>query len=194
MVDDAQIQTSRIPARALIPLAVFLALVGLFLYILYIRGTGQDARYIPSPLIGKPAPEFALPSLKDPGQTLTREILLGEVSLVNVWASWCPSCREEHAELTRIARKEGVRLIGLNWKDEREAALAWLKRFGDPYAAILYDPDNRVGIDWGVYGAPETFVVDAQGIIRHKRVGPIDARVWETEIKPVIERYRVQRP
>ncbi|QIK38467.1 DsbE family thiol:disulfide interchange protein [Caldichromatium japonicum] len=186
--------SQRLPARALIPLWVFLALASLLFYVLYIRGTGQDARYIPSPLIGKPAPEFALPSLTDPSQTLTRDVLLGQVSLVNVWASWCPSCREEHTELMRLARTQGIRLIGFNWKDERADALAWLARFGNPYAVILYDPDNRAGIDWGVYGAPETFVVDAQGIIRHKRVGPIDTQVWETEIKPIIERYQGQTP
>ncbi len=194
MDQEALNQMQHPPTRALIPLGIFLAVAGLLFYILYIRGTGQDANYIPSPLIDKPAPEFALPSLKDPGQTLTREVLLGQVSLVNVWASWCPACRDEHAELMRIAREHGIRLIGFNWKDDRVDALAWLKRFGDPYALILYDPDNRAGIDWGVYGAPETFVVDAQGIIRHKRVGPIDAQVWETEIKPVIERYRDQTP
>jgi cytochrome c biogenesis protein CcmG/thiol:disulfide interchange protein DsbE len=109
---------------------------------------------------------------------------------VNVWASWCPSCRQEHAELIRIAGESDIRMIGFNWKDQRPEALQMLKIFGNPYVVSLYDPDNRAGIDWGVYGAPETFVVDADGIIRHKRIGPIDRKVWETEILPVIEKYR----
>lgn len=168
--------------RALIPLGIFLALIALLFY-----GLQLDPRKVPSPLIGKPVPDFALPSLKDPGQTLTSDILKGKVSLVNVWASWCPSCRQEHAELMRIARENDVQVIGFNWKDERADALKMLQQFGDPYVVSLYDPENRAGIDWGVYGAPETFVVDREGIIRHKRIGPIDRAVWESEIRPVIE-------
>lgn len=171
--------------RALIPLGIFLALAALLFY-----GLHQDPRKIPSPLVDKPAPEFSLPDLKDPNQTLTRDILIGQVSLVNVWASWCPSCRQEHAELMRIAREYGVRVIGFNWKDTRPEALAMLQRYGDPYAVTVYDPDNVSGIHWGVYGAPETFVVDAEGIIRHKRVGPIDAQVWKDEIQPIVEQYQ----
>ncbi len=167
--------------RALIPLGIFIALAALLFY-----GLRLDPREIPSPLIGKPAPVFSLESLKDPGRTLTRDDLLGKVTLVNVWASWCPSCREEHAELLRIAKENDVRLVGLNWKDTRPEALQMLQQFGDPYSAILYDPDNKAGIDWGVYGAPETFVLDAQGIIRHKHVGPVDQRVWEDEILPLV--------
>ncbi|EXJ16588.1 DsbE family thiol:disulfide interchange protein [Imhoffiella purpurea] len=175
--------------RALIPLGIFIALAALLFY-----GLGLNPREIPSPLIGKPAPDFALASLKDPGRTLTRKDLLGKVSLVNVWASWCPSCRQEHAELMRIARANAdIQVIGFNWKDTRPEALQMLQRFGDPYAEILYDPDNEVGIDWGVYGAPETFVVDGEGIIRHKRIGPIDQQVWESEILPVIERYSAKK-
>lgn len=174
-------------SRALIPLGIFLALAALLFY-----GLSLDPRKIPSPLVDKPAPEFALASLRDPSQTLTRETLLGKVSLVNVWASWCPSCRQEHQELMRIARSGGVQVIGFNWKDTRPEALEMLRQFGDPYAQILYDPDNKAGIDWGVYGAPETFVVDGEGIIRHKHVGPIDTRVWETEIQPIVARYQAK--
>ncbi len=172
-------------SRALIPLGIFLALAALLFY-----GLRLDPRLVPSPLVDKPAPTFALQSLKDPSQTLTRDILIGKVSLVNVWASWCPSCRQEHSELMQIARENDVQVIGFNWKDTRPEALQMLRQYGDPYSTILFDPDNQSGIDWGVYGAPETFVVDGEGIIRHKRVGPIDRTVWETEILPIIKQYR----
>jgi len=175
-------------SRALIPLGIFLALAALLFY-----GLGLNPREIPSPLVDKPAPDFALASLKDPNLTLTKDLLRGKVSLVNVWASWCPSCRQEHAELMRIARENDVQIIGLNWKDNRPEALQMLQRFGDPYSEIIYDPDNKTGIDWGVYGAPETFVVDGEGIIRHKRIGPIDQQVWESEIRPIIERYSAKK-
>jgi cytochrome c biogenesis protein CcmG, thiol:disulfide interchange protein DsbE len=175
---------ARSTTRYLVPLGAFLALAGLLYY-----GLGLDPGKVPSPLIDKPAPAFTLESLKEPGKRIDAEILKGKVSLVNVWASWCPSCRAEHTELLRIARDSGVQLIGFNWKDERPAALEMLARFGDPYTLVLYDPDNRAGIDWGVYGAPETFVVDTQGIIRHKRIGPIDSKVWADEILPVIKKY-----
>lgn len=177
--------------RALIPLGIFLALAALLFY-----GLHLNPREVPSPLIDKPAPDFTLESLENPGQTLTKKDLLGKVSLVNVWASWCPSCRQEHAELMRIARQNGdvqMQMIGFNWKDTRPEALQMLQQFGDPYAAILYDPDNTAGIDWGVYGAPETFIVDPNGIIRHKHIGPIDAQVWEQEIRPIVEQYQAKK-
>ncbi|MFZ0791986.1 MAG: DsbE family thiol:disulfide interchange protein [Chromatiaceae bacterium] len=169
----------------LFPLGIFLALAALLFY-----GLGLDPRLVPSPLVGKPAPAFELESLTEPGKSISSDILKGRMSLVNVWASWCPSCRQEHAELVRIARESDVQMIGFNWKDERPAALEMLRRFGNPYVLSVYDPENQVGIDWGVYGAPETFVVDAEGVIRHKRVGPIDRKVWQEEIVPVIEQYR----
>ncbi|HYN78633.1 MAG TPA: DsbE family thiol:disulfide interchange protein [Lamprocystis sp. (in: g-proteobacteria)] len=169
---------------ALIPLSIFLALA-----LLMFRGLSLDPSKIPSPLVDKPAPDFTLESLKDPGKQISADVLKGQISLVNVWASWCPSCRQEHAELVRIAKESGVQMVGFNWKDERPAALEMLARFGDPYAFSVYDPDNKAGINWGVYGAPETFVVDADGIIRHKRIGPIDRAVWEQEIRPVIQKY-----
>ncbi|WP_295402551.1 DsbE family thiol:disulfide interchange protein [uncultured Thiocystis sp.] len=174
-------------SRALIPLGIFLVLAALLFY-----GLRLDPRKVPSPLVDKPAPSFTLQSLKDPGQTLTKDILLGKVSLVNVWASWCPSCRQEHGELMRIARENDVQVIGFNWKDTRPEALQMLRQYGDPYSTTLFDPDNQAGIDWGVYGAPETFVVDGEGIIRHKRIGPIDRAVWESEILPVVEQYRAK--
>ncbi|NEV62947.1 DsbE family thiol:disulfide interchange protein [Thiorhodococcus minor] len=175
--------------RALIPLGIFLALAALLFY-----GLQLDPRKIPSPLVDKPAPDFTLESLKDPSQTLTKDVLLGKVSLVNVWASWCPSCRQEHGELMRIARRNpSIQVVGFNWKDTRPEALQMLTQFGDPYAVSIYDPNNHSGIDWGVYGAPETFIVDAEGIIRHKHVGPIDAQVWEQEIRPIVEQYQAKK-
>jgi cytochrome c biogenesis protein CcmG/thiol:disulfide interchange protein DsbE len=170
--------------RYLVPLGAFLALAALLYY-----GLGLDPSKVPSPLVDKPLPAFKLESLKEPGKTLSSDLLNGKVSLVNVWASWCPSCRQEHAELVHIARDSGVQVIGFNWKDDREAAIEMLHRFGDPYSLIFYDPNNQVGIDLGVYGAPETFVVDAAGMIRHKRIGPIDRKVWEQELLPVIQQY-----
>lgn len=176
-------------SRALIPLGIFLALAALLFY-----GLQLDPRKVPSPLVDKPAPDFSLPALNDPSQTVTQDIFKGKLSLVNVWASWCPSCRQEHAELLRIARNNDVQVIGFNWKDARPDALKMLQQFGNPYVVSLYDPDNRSGIDWGVYGAPETFVVDQDGIIRHKRIGPIDRTVWESEIRPIIEQLQAKKP
>lgn len=172
-------------SRALIPLSIFIVLAALLFY-----GLQLDPRKVPSPLVDKPAPAFALQALKNANQTLTQDILQGKMSLVNVWASWCPSCRQEHDELMQIARDNDIQIIGFNWKDTRQQALQMLQQFGDPYTIILFDPDNQAGINWGIYGAPETFVVDAQGIIRHKRIGPIDRAVWNNEIQPIIEQYR----
>lgn len=174
--------------RALIPLVVFAALAALLFW-----GLGQDPREIPSPLLDKPAPTFSLETLQNASTTLDRTVLLGKVSLVNIWASWCPSCREEHGELMRIAREDGVQMIGLNWKDTRPEALRTLEELGNPYSVILYDPDNKAGIDWGVYGAPETFIVDRQGIIRHKRTGPITPQVWEQELLPIIQQLKAKQ-
>lgn len=174
--------------RFLIPLVLFAALAGLLYY-----GLDQDPRKIPSPLKDKPAPAFDLPTLKDPNVRISNADLVGKVTLVNVWASWCASCRAEHAELMRIAGEEpDVQVIGFNWKDARADALGMLQRFGDPYRITAYDPDNEVGIDWGVYGAPETFVVDPAGIIREKHIGPVDRSVWEETLRPLIDRIKTE--
>lgn len=178
---------ARSKSSYLVPLGLFIALAALLFY-----GLKLDPRLVPSPLVDKPAPAFELESLLEPGKTISSDILKGRMSLVNVWASWCPSCRQEHGELVRIARESDVQMIGFNWKDERPAALEMLRRYGNPYVLSVFDPDNKTGIDWGVYGAPETFVVDGEGIIRHKRVGPIDRKVWEEEILPVIEKHRTK--
>lgn len=170
--------------RYLAPLLVFLALAGL----LY-KGLSLDPRRVPSPLIDKPAPAFSLPRLKHPDTPLSNADFRGQVALFNVWATWCVACRSEHPLLMQLARR-GVPIYGLNYKDQRADAERWLQRLGDPYIANAFDADGRVGIDWGVYGTPETFVVDRQGIIRHKHIGPLSRDAIEHELLPLIERLR----
>jgi cytochrome c biogenesis protein CcmG/thiol:disulfide interchange protein DsbE len=173
--------------RFLTPLAIFGVLVLLLFYGLY-----QDPHLVPSPLIGRPAPKFTLPALEDPKVTISNADLKGKVSLVNVWATWCVSCRAEHKELMRLAKVDGVRILGLNYKDDREDAKRWLQIYGNPYVANAFDADGRVGIDWGVYGTPETFLVDRNGIIRYKQIGPIDQQVWEKTLRPLIDKLKAK--
>jgi cytochrome c biogenesis protein CcmG/thiol:disulfide interchange protein DsbE len=163
--------------RYLTPLLAFLALAGL----LY-KGLSLDPRKVPSPLIDKPAPEFSLTRLKEPEVMLSSSDLKG-----NVWATWCVACRSEHPVLMQLARSGKVAIYGLNYKDEREAAKQWLIRYGDPYIANAFDADGRVGIDWGVYGTPETFIVDQQGVIRHKHIGPLTMEIVRDEILPLVQ-------
>lgn len=171
--------------RYLIPLAVFIVMV-VFLAI----GLTLDPREVPSPFIGKPAPAFILPQVAEPAQTLSPADLKGQVFLLNVWASWCVSCRQEHPLLVELARRKEVAVYGLNYKDERETALGWLQRFGNPYIASAFDADGKVGIDWGVYGVPETFVVDRKGIIRHKLTGPVTPEILEKDLLPLIRKLQ----
>jgi cytochrome c biogenesis protein CcmG/thiol:disulfide interchange protein DsbE len=168
--------------RFLIPLAAFAVLVG-FLAV----GLKLDPHEVPSPLIGKPAPAFALSRLDDADKTIRREDMLGKVWMLNVWASWCVACREEHPNLVAFARTRQVPIIGLNYKDTRKDGLGWLARFGDPYDASLFDVDGRVGIDFGVYGVPETFIIDKQGVVRFKQIGPVTPEVIETRILPLVK-------
>lgn len=143
---------------------------------------------LPSVLIGKPAPEFTLDGLRDgEGQVSSRQFL-GRPWLLNVWASWCVACRVEHPVIEALAKRGDITVVGLNWKDERDDALRWLAQFGDPYHAIATDPDNRVALHYGVYGAPETFVIDAHGIIRHKFVGPVSEEQVRTVLLPLLDR------
>jgi cytochrome c biogenesis protein CcmG/thiol:disulfide interchange protein DsbE len=152
--------------RRFMPLIVFAILVALLAI-----GLTLNPRLVPSPLIDKPAPDFELPLLLQEGSFSKRD-LMGHVTLLNVWASWCFACRQEHEVVKQLARS-GVRIIGLNYKDEPADAKAWLTRLGNPYQYIAADHDGRIAIDWGVYGAPETFLIDQQGIIRHKVIGPL---------------------
>ena len=167
--------------RFLVPLAIFFILV-----VLLYRGLSLDPKRVPSPLIGKPMPEFSLPRLKDPAATLGDSDLKGKVSILNIWATWCVSCRAEHEVLLQLANTGMVDIYGLNYKDERTAAQQWLRQLGDPYVANAFDADGRTGIDWGVYGAPETFIMDKQGIIRHKHIGPLTVDDLNTTILPLI--------
>jgi cytochrome c biogenesis protein CcmG/thiol:disulfide interchange protein DsbE len=155
-----------------IPLAIFVGM-GLFLW----KGLQLDPTELPSALLDKPLPVFELPSLLDPERKVTEADLKGEVALVNVWATWCPSCKAEHAQLNRI-KAEGYKVIGINYKDEREKADTWLKKYLNPYALNIFDDKGSLGLDLGVYGAPETYVIDANGIIRYKHVGVVDQQVW----------------
>jgi cytochrome c biogenesis protein CcmG/thiol:disulfide interchange protein DsbE len=173
--------------KYIIPLVLFVVVV-VFLAV----GLGLNPRLVPSPLIDKPAPEFALPAVEDPSQTVSRADLLGKISLVNVWASWCVSCRAEHPFLMELARSGQVAVYGLNYKDARGDALRWLAQYGDPYAASAFDADGRVGIEWGVYGTPETFLVDRKGIIRYKLVGPLTADIWREQILPIIKKIETE--
>ena len=177
-------KTSRwLPLAAFFALAVLLA-AGVWMS----RKPDRDA--LPSPLIGKPAPAFALPVLHDPTQMVTLDKLKGQPFLLNVWGSWCVECRVEHPVLTRFAETKRVRVVGYNWKDEPADALRWLAQFGNPYWVVLSDVEGRAAIDWGIYGAPETFLVDADGIIRWKHVGPLDDGVIADELEPLLRGMR----
>src|SRR5574343_1081851 len=166
----------------LIPLLAFAVLV-FFLG----RGLSKDPRYVPSPLVGKPAPTFNLPQLHDPKQKFVPEDLKGEVWLLNVWASWCVSCRAEHPVLLDLAQRKAVTLVGFDYKDNPEAGRAWLAQHGDPYLMSVSDPDGRVGMDYGVYGVPETFVIDTAGIVRYKHIGPLTEDVLNKKIIPLVK-------
>ena len=173
--------------RYLIPLVIFIVLA-VFLAI----GLTRDPHELKSVLINKPAPTFRLSQLKAPDKTISNEDMRGKVWLLNVWASWCIACRDEHPYLIEYAKSGVVPIYGLNYKDRREDALAWLGELGDPYTASAVDLDGRVGIDYGVYGAPETYVVDQSGMIRFKHVGPLMPDVWNGKILPVVQELNRQ--
>ena len=167
--------------KRLIPLGIFVVICAFLL-----AGLWRDPREVPSPLIGKPAPAFVLAQLHEPSKTLGPADLVGQVWLLNVWASWCVSCREEHPLLIELAKARVAPIVGLDYKDESAAGLRWLTQNGDPYSVSVVDRDGRVGIDWGVYGVPETFVVDKAGTIRYKQIGPITAEALRKKILPLI--------
>ena len=170
-----------IPLLIFVVLAVFLAL-----------GLNLNPRDIPSPLIDKPAPAFSLPVLSQPERNLSEQDLKGQVWLLNVWASWCVSCRSEHPVLNKMAKLHAAPLVGLNYKDEPEAAKQWLAQLGNPYSVSIIDTEGRTGIDYGVYGVPETFVIDKHGIIRHKHTGPVTSEVVEKELLPMINQLKAE--
>jgi cytochrome c biogenesis protein CcmG/thiol:disulfide interchange protein DsbE len=171
--------------KFLLPLAIFLGLVG-FLF----KGLSLDPRAVPSPLINKPAPTFTLPLLSAPDTTFKRDDMLGKVWLLNVFASWCVACREEHPLLVEFARMKMLPIYGLNYKDERADGMKWLANFGNPYEASLYDRDGRVGIDFGVYGVPESFLIDAKGVIRYKQIGPFTREAIQTKLIPLVQQLQ----
>jgi cytochrome c biogenesis protein CcmG/thiol:disulfide interchange protein DsbE len=167
--------------KLLIPFAVFVVLCG-FLFV----GLFRDPREVPSPLIDKPAPAFTLKQLHVPDKALGTADMKGQVWLLNVWASWCVSCREEHPLLVELGKQNIVPIIGLNYKDEPAAGMRWLQQNGDPYNLSVVDRNGAVGIDYGVYGVPETFVIDKNGVIRYKQIGPITVEALEKKILPLV--------
>jgi len=167
----------------LLPLILFLGLL-VFLW----RGLGENPHILPSALINKKVPTFSYPSLFDHNKSITNKQFIGHVSLLNVWASWCQYCRAEHAVLMTIALSKHVKIYGINYKDTRQHALAWLKQNGDPYVNVIYDPQGSLGIDFGVYGTPETFIIDQRGIIRYRYLGPITLTRWRRELLPNVQK------
>lgn len=172
-------------------MSMLLAATAALLGLLFV-GLGMNSRDLPSPLVGKPAPAFALEALEDTGRTVTEQDFIGEVALVNVWATWCSTCRAEKPLLMELARG-GIPIYAFNYRDEREAALRYLGVSGNPYQAIAFDPLGDAGIDWGVYATPETYVLDAAGVIRYKRIGPLTRQLLLDEVLPLVERLRAEQ-
>lgn len=173
--------------KYLLPLVIFVVMA----YFLAV-GLKLKPSEIPSPLIGKPAPVFSAARLDNPAQQLATADLQGQVWLFNVWASWCVSCRQEHEVLNQFAQQKAVTLIGLNYKDDPTAAKNWLQQLGNPYDISIMDQDGRIGIDWGVYGVPETFVVDKKGVIRYKFTGPVGVDDIEGKILPLVAQLQAE--
>jgi cytochrome c biogenesis protein CcmG/thiol:disulfide interchange protein DsbE len=173
--------------RLVLPLGVFAALV-----VLLAVGLTLDPREVPSPLVGKPAPAFELPLLLEPDQRFSPQDMAGKVWLLNVWASWCVSCRQEHLVLSELAKAGAVPAYGLNYKDRREDGIIYLRTLGDPYQLVAYDPQGRVGLEYGVYGTPETYVIDKRGIIRYKRIGPLTPEIVRQKIVPLVHELNRQ--
>jgi cytochrome c biogenesis protein CcmG/thiol:disulfide interchange protein DsbE len=170
----------------LVPLLLFILLAAFLL-----RGLWLNPREVPSPLIGKPAPQFTLPKLQADAQFASKD-MLGQVWIFNVWASWCTPCRAEHPLFNQLASQKLVPIIGLNYKDTPQAAKRWLAELGDPYVFTVADADGRVGIDYGVYGVPETFVIDKKGVIRHKHIGPVTPEAMQKKIIPLVRELQTE--
>jgi cytochrome c biogenesis protein CcmG/thiol:disulfide interchange protein DsbE len=171
--------------RFILPLVVFLVMVG-FLFV----GLNLDPRDVPSPLVGKPAPAFSLPRLDNPQQVFSPQEMLGKVWLLNVWASWCGACKEEHPLLVSLSKTGFVPVVGIDYKDTREEAQQWLAQGGNPYVTSVMDVNGRVGIDYGVYGVPETYVIDKKGIIAYKKTGPITMESLRDVIIPLVKKLQ----
>jgi len=167
--------------------AAWIAFFFVSLVALLAAGLMLNPREVPSPLVGKPAPHFELPLLAAPDKTFSQKDMLGKVWVLNVWASWCPPCLVEHPVITALAKDGLAPVIGLNYKDAREDALPWLKRNGDPFQLTVYDQKGRIGIDYGVYGVPETYVIDRAGVIRYKHIGPLSAQDVQKKVRPLID-------
>ncbi|MBD8511890.1 DsbE family thiol:disulfide interchange protein [Photobacterium sp. WH77] len=172
-----------------IPLVLFLGLVAVFMVQLTRNADGDDPTKLESVLVGKPVPAFRLEDLEDANKLYQQDIFLGEPLLLNVWATWCPTCYAEHRYLNELA-SQGVKIIGLNYKDERDKANRWLKDLGNPYMHSLFDGNGMLGMDLGVYGAPETFLIDASGVIRYRHVGDVNPQNWQDTLKPIYERLQ----
>src|SRR5262245_4744198 len=171
--------------RVLIPLAIFLILVGFLA-----AGLKLNPREVPSPLVGKKAPAFELPLLATPDKRFSPADMKGKVWLLNVWASWCVSCRDEHPVLVELSNRKLTPVLGLNYKDKDDEAQRWLKQFGDPYQLSVVGRDGRIGIDYGVYGVPETYLIDGEGVIRFKQIGPITPAILEGKILPLAKELK----
>lgn len=170
--------------RAIVPLVLFLGLVGLFWFVLERMNAGEyNPREVPTQFIGREAPGFALPDLFDPSRQVRSADMAGRVWLLNVWGTWCPECWKEHAYLLQLARRESIPIVGINWRDDAAEAQAMLARLGNPFAAVGFDPNSDAVIDWGVYGAPETFLIDAAGVVRAKHAGAMTPEVWERKFR-----------
>ncbi|MCG9554173.1 DsbE family thiol:disulfide interchange protein [Vibrio sp. Isolate31] len=167
-----------------IPLIAFMILAGIFATQLVRNQSGDDPTKLESVLIGKPVPEFDLEDLEQPGKLHDQAIFKGEPLLLNVWATWCPTCYAEHSYLNKLADK-GVKIIGLNYKDDRNKAMGWLKELGNPYLISLFDGNGMLGLDLGVYGAPETFLIDANGVVRYRHVGDVNPANWASTLEPM---------
>jgi cytochrome c biogenesis protein CcmG/thiol:disulfide interchange protein DsbE len=171
--------------RYIAGIVVFLIMIGIFAL-----GLNRDPRKLPSALIDKPAPQYALPRVKDPTSFTGSADYEGQLVLVNIWATWCVGCRQEHDYLLELASRNEIPIYAINWRDQRDEALVWLEQLGDPYVASAYDEDGRVGIDWGVYGAPETFLISRDGNVLYKHITPMNEAVWQREFVPRITAQR----
>lgn len=178
--------------KLFLPLIIFFGLIIAFVVQLRWNANGHDPKALESALIGKTVPDFQLESVQNAAQKLDASVVkTGSPRLLNVWATWCPTCYAEHQYLTELA-KQGVEIVGIDYKDEREKALKFLANYGDPYQAIIFDPKGSLGLDLGVYGAPETFIVDGHGVIHYRHAGDVNAKVWAETLQPIYQKLKAR--